>query len=288
MDTRKIGANTACLAGYSLEDALRTIASMGFQTVELLAFAGARHSIGDLAGFWFGKLTDAEKEHLRDAVSPFRHVSIHAPFIHVPLITYNDEIQKIAFRQVEDAIDATAYLRGSVTVIHLNPKPSSAMREYWNEMVDVCRMLGDYAAERKVSIGVETGFPASVKDYTNLIRSIDHHAVGAAIDVGHVRSSVPANLRGTAAGVQEFNNNLMRTVSDLNDKVLHFHLHDVRANDWRDHRTAGTGIIDFPRLFTFLLHSGYNHLMTFELEEENKEGTLLQSKRYIEDIAATS
>ena len=288
MDIHKIGANTACLAGYSLDEAVETLAGMGFQTVELLAFAGARHSIGDLAGFWFGRLTDAEKEHLKNAVSSFQHVSIHAPFIHTPLITHNDGIQEVASRQVKDAIDAAAYLGGSTTVIHINPKPSFAMHQYWDEMVNVCRMLGDYAAGGKVLIGVETRFPPGVEDYVGLIESIDHPAVGAAVDVGHVRDSVAVDLRATEEGVQKFNDNLMEIVSGLGDRVFHFHLHDVRLRDWRDHRSAGTGIIDFTRLFAYLLNSGYDHLMTFELEEENREESLLQSKNYIEGIVTAS
>lgn len=284
MDINKIGASTACLADYSLEEVCETIAGMGFQTVELTAYAGGRHSIGALAGFWFAQLTDAEKEHLRDTVKPFQHIAIHAPFVHVPLITYNDEIQRVAVKQVKDTIDATAYLRGSMTVIHMNPKPSFAVSEYFDEMVDVCRALGDYAAERNVLVGVETGFPPGVEDYIALIDSINHQAVGAAIDVGHVGDSVPAGLRNSTTGVQKFNDNLMEIISTLGNRVIHFHLHDVEASNWRDHRTIGTGIIDFNRLFSYLLASGYNQLMTLELEERNREEALLQSRGYIESI----
>jgi sugar phosphate isomerase/epimerase len=286
LDINKLGANVACLADYSLEQAAKTLVDMNFQTIELLAFAGARHSIGDLPGFWFGKLTDKEKERLRNTVSPFQYISIHAPFIHTPLITHNDEIRNVALKQVKDAIDTADYLGGSTVVIHMNPKPSSAMLQYWDEMVDVCRMLGDYAGKKEVLIGVETGFPPGVEDYVNLITSIDHPAVGAAVDVGHVRDSVAMALRTTEAGVQKFNDNLIEIVSTLSNKVFHFHLHDVRLNDWRDHRSVGTGVIDFPRLFAYLLDSGYEHLMTFELEEENREEALLQSKNYIENTMA--
>jgi len=286
LDVSKVGASIACFAGYSLEEAINKLSDMGFQTLEFLGFDGARHSIGILPGFWFGKLTNAEKENLKRAVSPFQNISIHAPFMSEPLVSYNDEIQKVALRQVKNSIDAIAYLGGSVTVIHVNSKPFFPLYECWDEIVNVCRELGDYAAERKVSVAVETGFPAGVEDFIKLIRSINHQAVGAAIDVGHVTSSVAVDLRRTTAGVQKFNDNLIEIISTLGDKVFHFHLHDVRARDWRDHRAAGTGVIDFPRIFACLLDSGYNRLMAFELEEENKEEALLQSKKYIEDTIA--
>lgn len=284
MNTDKIGANTACLADHSLEQAIGILMDMGFKTVEFLAFAGARHSIGELAGFWFGKLTDEEKENLKNTVSSFQHISIHAPFIHVPLITHNDDIRTVAIRQVKDAIDSAAYLGGSTTVVHMNPKPSSSMHQYWDEMVNICRTLGGHAMEKGILVGVETGFPPGVEDYTNLINAIDHPAVGAAVDVGHVRDSVAVNIRSTDSGVQQFNDNLIEIVSSLDNKVFHFHLHDVRLHDWRDHRSVGTGIIDFPRLFSYLIGSGYDHLMTFELEEEDIERALAQSRDYIKSI----
>jgi hypothetical protein len=42
----------------------------------------------------------------------------------------------------------------------------------------------------------------------------------------------------------------------------------------------------FHRLFSYLLASGYNQLMTFELEERDREEALLQSGKYIENIIA--
>jgi sugar phosphate isomerase/epimerase len=284
MEKQQLGSNTASLAGYSLFDAIATIKRMGFSTIEFLAFGNARHSIGNLAGFWFSKLSEAEKNSLRNEITSFYGIAVHAPFIDIPLITYNEAVQRLAIAQICEAIDAASFLGGSLITIHLNAKTSYQLHEYWDEMVLVSRFLGDYAAERNVSVGIETGFPPKVDDFVKLITDIDHDAVGGNIDVGHLTNSVDSELRGTKEGELVYNDNLTELTSRLGNKVYHLHLHDVRASDWRDHRQAGTGIIDFRGLFAVLDAFNYRKLMTFELEELQKEEALRASKKYIEDI----
>ncbi len=46
----------------------------------------------------------------------------------------------------------------------------------------------------------------------------------------------------------------------------------------------GEGIIDFKRLFRYLKECSYSGLMTFDMEEEDKEGTLIKSKEYIVEL----
>jgi len=292
MDKQQLGSNTASLAGYSLFDAIDTIKRMGFATIEFLAFCNARHSIGNLAGFWFSKLSESEKNSLKNEIKIFHGIAIHAPFIDIPLMTYNESVQQLAIAQICEAIDAASFLGGSLVTIHLNAKTSYQLHEYWNEMVLVSRFLGDYAAKQNVRIGIETGFPPKVDDFVKLITDIDHNAVGANIDVGHLTGSVDSKLRGTDEGCAVYNDNLTELASRLGKlalersegKVYHLHLHDVRASDWRDHRQAGTGIIDFRRLIVVLDSFNYTGLMTFELEEQQKEEALRQSKNFIEGI----
>ncbi len=143
MEKKQLGSNTASLANYSLFDAIDTIKQMNFQTLELLAFSNARHSIGDLAGFWFSKLSKEEKDKLKDATTSFYGIALHAPFINIPLITYNDAVQQLAIAQISETIDAAAFLDGSLVTIHLNSKVSYQLHEYWDEMISVSRFLGD-------------------------------------------------------------------------------------------------------------------------------------------------
>lgn len=284
MNKSMIGANTACLADYSLYDAIARIKEFGFETIELLAFDGAKHSIGNLAGFWFGQMTGAERKKLKGGVKDFKYLSTHAPFIETPLITPNPGVKEKSVRQVREAIEATAFLGGGVTVVHANCPPSFGLQEIWQEMLDTFRELGNFAGKYKVKIGIETGLPSSIEDFCKLILEIDHPSVGANIDVGHIFASVDRKIWGTEEGIETFNRNLMQSVKVLKEKLYHFHLHDVRKTDFRDHRTLGTGIIDFKSLFTYLNEISYDGLLVFELEEHEKEKAILESRKYLEGV----
>lgn len=296
MKIEQIGANIACLAGYTLHDAIRKIKELGFKTIELLSYEGGRHSQGDLAGFWFGKLTSDEKNKLKEILQGFKGITIHAPFADAPLFTYNEFIKKEVIRQLKESVEATSFLGGGLVTVHPNQKRSYREEEYWDEMVDTFRALGDVASRFGLKIGIENvfyldpkslvtkGIPETSDDYVGLIKQIDHDSVGATVDVGHFFSYVEPELRCKPQGVQNYNEILMKVVTELGDKVYHFHLHDVRASDWRDHRAVGEGIIDFERLFMYLNDSNYSGLVTLELEEEDKEGALIKSKEYVEKL----
>ena len=87
MKTDQLGVNIASLAGYDLYDAVSTLKTLGFKTVELLSFEGGKHSQGDLPGFWFGKLSATEKDELKEALRSFSGITLHAPFADTPLFT---------------------------------------------------------------------------------------------------------------------------------------------------------------------------------------------------------
>lgn len=288
MDKSKLGANTACLAGYSLHDAIAGIQSMGFRTIELLAFGGARHSQGDLAGFWFEELASAEKDQLREETRDLEHIAVHLPFQDVPVFSANPAAARLAQDQLKAGIDAAGFLGGEAATMHVHPKIAYDFSEYWQEMVDTLRRLGDHAAQYGVRLCVETMTPPTIEQFAGLIFDVGHPQVGANIDVGHVAAchdlGIPPEKRDRDEAREAFNNCLLRVADILGDKIYHFHLHDIRKDNWRDHRAAGRGVIDFPRLFTKLKQMGYQHLLSFELEEPDLLPALQESKDLIERL----
>lgn len=276
----RIGLSVASLPNRTLHEAIEQGRAMGFRAVELLAFDGARHSIGTLSGFWFDRMSDVDRRRLADAVADFSCVSVHAPFLALQPFTHNPGIRDESLRQLRTAIEATAFLGGSVTVMHVNSRSYLTIRDYWQDAVSTLRGLADCAAEHGVRVGVETGYPNSVDDFCGLIEEAGHPNLGACVDVGHVVAYLPAELRGTTEGVARCNDLLMQIVSRLRNKVVSFHLHDVRASDFRNHRAAGRGIVDFPRLLKHLSAAWDGPLM-FELEEPDVEAALMESRRHI-------
>ena len=106
----RLAFSVACLAGYTLEEAGRIGHQLGFAGVEFTAFAGYRHSQGDLAGFYFERLSKEEREHLRDLAGSFSFVTLHAPFFEIPLLSPNPALNEVAVQQV-----VVTYLGGRVT-----------------------------------------------------------------------------------------------------------------------------------------------------------------------------
>jgi len=289
--TFTLGVNTASLAGFSLEDALRIAADLGFQAVELLAFEGAMHSQGELCGVWFNDLDTAGKDRLLRLLEPFPRRSLHAPFIDAPLLTYNKRTRACAMAQVQETIDLAAFIGAEAIATHANRRNTLPLEGFWPEMLDVYRRLGDYALAHGdgVKLGVETGYPEDAPSFARLVREIDHPAVGATIDVGHVRGCVPKERWGTPEGVVELNDHIEYLLTTLGEKVVHFHIHDVRRADFRDHRALGNleenGVIDFPRLLSHLATSPYAGLWILELEEPDREDALRRTCAYLSSLS---
>ncbi|MBM4044649.1 MAG: sugar phosphate isomerase/epimerase [Planctomycetes bacterium] len=158
------------------------------------------------------------------------------------------------------------------------------MEELWPDLLDTYRALGDFGAKHGVRVCIETMWPPTVEQFVRLVHEIGHPFVGACVDVGHVAWTVPQKLRGTAEGVALYNDNLAALVEGLGPKLMHFHVHDVRPSDWRDHRACGTGCIDWSRLFGLLKGLGYAGSLALELEEYDLVGALVASKRILEGL----
>ena len=285
LDRSRLGASTACLAGFSLIEALEKLRSMRFQTVELIAYTGARHSVGDIPGFDFAAAGETEREEVFAATRPFRHISAHLPFDFQLFAGDRERGLKL----IKDALDGLAFLEGSLGVMHVGwPGEGQSFRDIWNPMIETLRMLGDYAGERGLTIGIETMQPNSAIDFTALVFDTDHPAIGATVDTGHIRGAtdieLPKERRHTEEGSRRFNDVLMDLTEALEDKLVHVHLSDVRMADWKDHESVGTGIIDFPRFIATLRRMRYDGLMVFELEEANTVEALAASKEYVEAL----
>lgn len=285
----RLGASTACLAGYSLLDAIRELRRLGFSTIEIISYTGARHSVGEIPGFDLQRASEPERERVYEATRAFRHISAHMPFQDIQLLARDADVRRRGVDQVKAALDGLAFLRGEMAVVHPGwPERGMTYRDIWPQMLDTFRDLGDYAGNRGIRIGLETMQPASVDEYAALIFDIAHPMVGATIDTGHIRGAsdigLPPERRHTAEGQQRFNDVLAGLFDVVGDKVLHIHLSDVSASDWRDHRQIGTGIIDFARVFRKLTEIGYDGLLVFELEEPDQLGALSASKGVVDEL----
>jgi len=285
----RLGASTACLAGFSLPDACQQLERLGFGTIEIIAYTGARHSVGEIPGFAYEASSERERERIFTATRAFGHISAHLPFQDVRLFSGNAGGRRAGRVRLQRAMDGLAFLRGELAVMHIGwPEKGMRFRDIWRPMVDTLRELGDYAGKRRLKLAIETMQPDSVRDYTELLLSVDHPHVGAAVDTGHIRGATDIDLPGPRRDSDEararFNDVLNTLVTTAAKKVIHLHLSDVSRADWTDHRAIGTGIIDFPRLFATLRRIEFGGLHVLELEEQDTVGALARSKAYVEAL----
>jgi sugar phosphate isomerase/epimerase len=285
----RLGASTACFAGMSLQDAMAHLKRIGFGTIELITYTGARHSVGAIPGFDFAASTQDERDRVFALTRGFQHITGHLPFQGFSLFSHDSADRQTGLTRIRAALDGLAFLQGELGVMHIGSPPRGATyRDIWQPMIDTLRRLGDYAGERGLKLAVETMQPDSVRDYSELLTELRHPAVGAAIDTGHIRGSrdigLPPERRDSDDARARFNDVLISLVAGLGDKVAHFHISDVRASDWADHRRIGSGVIDFPRLLGTIRRIGYRGVFVLELEEPEVLPAVEQSKTYVERL----
>ncbi len=272
--------NTACLPGTDLFALIDAGRQMGFTAVELLAFDGYRHRMGPLAGFYWDRMTAAERRELRRRLEPFERVALHAPFIDLNPIAPNPAIRGASVGQLEWTIKAAAALGAEVVTTHAANIASFPWDDVRGRLVDLYRWLGDLAEAAGARVTVETGWPPPAQ-LAELVQAIDHPAVGVTVDVGHLISALSPNARSSPDGPQIYNDMLAEHVAAVAPKLFHLHIHDVRFPEWRDHARLGSGIIDFRRLLGQLEQIGYQGLISFELEESTSDEALRESREFL-------
>lgn len=283
----QIGMNTASLAGWSLPDALAHGREAGLGAIEVLGFAGARHSQGDLAGLHLDAASPEEADAVREAAAPYARRAVHAPFFDLPLVTHNRGVAALAEAQIGESVRLAAHIGGGPVIVHTNAKRGFDPAEYAGELRDALRRLGDAAGEAGCTIAVENlidTVPATADLYCALVWNADHEAVGACIDTGHVLGFVEPRLRRTPEGAAVLSATLADMARTLGPKLRHVHVHDVRARDWRDHREVGTGVIDYRPFFEALRDVSYDGALSLEMEEPDRRGAVARSAARIRDL----
>ena len=248
MINERIALGMPSLPGYEIFSALEKAEELGFQSImSLPGGPNTRHSLGEFPTLNFYEGTRQYRAKLKDALSRFKNISIHQAWD----------------TSWQEWINCADYFGAGIVTVHV-PASKSGPEQY---QVPYFRKIGDYASNKGIRIGIEN-VGGRYAEYVNLVKSIDHPAVGATIDVGHcayfeeVKSIADLDYR-----VNMLNQTLCRLVNDLREKVYHFHLHNVRKADWRDHRSIPDGVIDFTRLFEAIRGIEYSGLFDIELEE---------------------
>lgn len=273
MDQRNIAASIRRLSDGPVTDAVSRAKALGFSAI---TFSGNPTPDASSLSFYWPDLEDEARDQLRSVRRKFDRAVIHAPFVDVPFVSVNPYIERESLRQVLGAVEAAGALDLEAVTIHAGiPHYSIPDDEFINRLVPVLRQLGDAAAENGTKIGVENWrYPADPDQHSALLDAVDHPAVGATVDLGHIaywykRDGIHSLADQTAA--EEYNARLLRLIDRLGERIVHIHAHDVRPEDIEDHRPAGTGIIDFEAAIERLEGIGFDGLLLLEVKPDGAD-----------------
>lgn len=264
---QRIALGLPSLAGYSLAGALSKAKELGFQSVMTLPGGPrAEHSLGSFPTLGFYGMTEEEKRETARALAEFEHVAIHQ--------AWDDEWT--------EWLHCAECVGAEIVTVHAGwPRRGCRFSEFIAERATLLRRMGEQAEVNGIRIGVENEGGSS-DAYLELIASLDHPCLGATLDLGHCAYFEDVLSRSDVSERVWLLNRLIGSlVRRLGNKLYSVHVHDVRPGDWRDHRTVGSGVIDFPALFADLKGVGYSGLFEVELEEPAMEAAATMTGNYL-------
>ncbi len=282
MKKTQISASTSSLAGYSLKDATETIRRLGFASAGVLGQVDSRNALGVLPGYAWHYLEANGMNAVRDTVSGFEIVTIHAPYEDLQLASYSPDIRSLSQIIIQKSTEAAPYLHAANVTFHLEPPRYFDVASTWDLLMAAGREVARYAKIFAVRVAVETSPLVSTDLLVRLLDEIDAPNLGATLDVGAVARCTAAERSATPEVIEQVNQAIVASVAQLGERLRHVHLHDVMPEGWCDHRAIGTGILDFARIVSALDAAGYSGAVEIELEEEEREEALWNSRLALE------
>lgn len=265
-----IGANPY-FPGYDLYRSIGILHWLGFHTIELHPMGSPEARPGMPPGFELDRISDTEKQRIKEALHPFRYVSTHLPWVDTPYFSSFAPSHEYGMSRIDTALKATAFLGAEVANIHVQRSAHITLDDAWPMLIESFQRWGGIAQDLGFRLAIETGYPESVKDFVRLISEIDHDAVGATIDVGHQKNyaelvaRVKPEEKGTPEGIRAYNDVTHEIIDQLGSKIFHMHVHDIEPETWSEHKPLIHGFVDYPRLIAKLRKIDYEGLLVFEI-----------------------
>lgn len=283
---------TRWAAAANIERAVERVHGLGVTATTFMG-APAPFISGEpaLSGFWpdLDAATRAATLALRQR---FARAVIHAPFRDVPLVSENPYIEREAHRQLHAAIEAAGALNLEIVTVHAaQPLAGLSQEEHRERIVAALQMLGDAAAQAGTRIGLENWrYPCEPDEHVRILEEVDHPAVGATLDVGHIvywyqRDGILSLPDPTDQA--EYHQRLYRFIDGLGPRIWHVHMHDVRAADLADHRGVGRGFLNIEGIIERLARQRFDGVILFEIAEPDFQAAAQSSvKRLVEAMHA--
>lgn len=260
----RLGYNTNGMAHHGLFDAVALLAEIGYRSVAITIDHGAlpphgghhRQTIDRLR-----RLLRAREMHsvietgARFLLDP-RHK--HEPTLVSPEAAAR--ARRIEFYKY--AIDCAAELGSDCVSLWSGAvRDSASPREAMDRLVEGLRSVLDYAATRRVAVGLEPEpgmLIDSMKRYEQLLVRIDAAGLRLTLDVGHLQCQGELPIP--------------QVVHRWAPRLANVHLEDMRRGV-HEHLMFGEGQIDFPPVIRALAEAGYAGGVHVELSRHSHQAS---------------
>ncbi len=259
LTTLKLAFSSNAFLHYSIDEAARAIAELGYQGIELLA---------DVPHAWPAGLLDEQKDAIRDSLD--RHglkiANINAfmmnavadprqPYWHPSWIEPDTHYRAIRREHTKRALELAAHLGapnittepgGPLAVGQTWDAASDIFYEEFMPCVEVAERLGvGLLIEPEPELMIER-----FEQYLAFVERIDSPIVGLNFDIGH------------AYCVGE---DPEQWVARMAKHTVHYHFEDINPARVHKHLIPGHGAIDFAATLKAIDDSGYDGWITVEL-----------------------
>ena len=279
----QLAFSTNAYLNFSFAEAVRRLAALGYQGVEIMA---------DVPHAWPAYLLPEQKQALRDAlarnrlaISNVNAFMMHAVndarqrYWHPSWIEPDPHYRQIRIDHTKRALTLAKELGAKcITTEPGGPvEPGASWQAALKLFVEMIKPVAEHAEKEKVLLLVEPepGLLIETADqFLEFMQHIDSPAVGMNFDVGH-SYCVKDDPATTIPRVAKY--------------IRHFHLEDIAATRVHQHLIPGDGAIDFDAVARAIKGIGYDGWLTIELYpyvENPDEAARRGLKRIREALAA--
>ena len=263
------------LGQFRLASAEEAIAAAQALGVGAIGFGGSPYPMmtgKPVYSFLWDELDSTRQAELQAVRAAFARGVIHAPFVDTPLVSSNPYIERESHRQMLMSVHAAQDLALETVTVHAGlPAKNMTMDEFRNRLVQVLQWLGEAAAAANTKIGLENWrYPYAPEEHLRILEMVDHPNVGATLDVGHIvywLQHEGVTALHSPAEFEDYHRRLYHYIETLGPRIVHVHMHDVRAADLVDHRGVGRGFLDIDNIVAALHAVKFEGVMLFEIIE---------------------
>ena len=267
----RIGYNTNGLAHHSLPDALRLLASLGYQSVAITLDHSALNPYSPLHE---NELRDTRallaELGLRSVVETGARYLLDPRQKHEPTLVSSKSAgrpRRIEF--LRHAIDTAAALGSDCVSLWSGILPVGDSREDGlRRLAESLHIVVDYADRQDVQIGFEPEpdmLIDTMHSFAELLQRFDSPRLGLTLDIGH--------LHCLGEGPIE------EVIRRWSDRLLNIHIEDMRKNI-HEHLMFGEGEIDFTPVLATLAEVDYRGGLHVELSRHSHLGPTAAKQAY--------